>query len=174
MPNHALHLSALTTMLRPAAEASSVPATGLPNHGRLGSIVDRQLAACRRNGTTLVVLAISLYGLEAVRQRYGDAVGKQVLHAAWTRLRSRLRASDLVVHVGNDEFGAVLLNAGGPAALVVDPRVAKALCEPYGIGALEVVISVRTGVAVYPQAGSTGEALAGAAAQARATQGDPT
>jgi diguanylate cyclase (GGDEF)-like protein len=139
----------------------------LPNRAPLGPTVDRQLGACRRNGKSLAVLSISLDSLEAVKQRYGHAVQNQVLHAAWKRLRSRLRASDLAVRVGSDEFGAILLEAAGPAAAVVDARLTDLLSEPYRIGALEIGISVCTGVAVYPQAGSTGEALAGAATHAR-------
>jgi len=166
MPDHAFQLSAPTAMLRPPAEARPAPSTGLPHRAPLGPTVDRQLGACRRNGTSLAVLSISLDSLETVKQRYGHAVQNQVLHAAWNRLRSRLRASDLAVCVGSDEFGAILLDAAGPTAAVVDARVTGVLCEPYRIGALEIGISVRTGVAVYPQAGSTGEALAKACRQA--------
>ena len=123
------------------------------------------LLPCRRNGTSLVVLSIGFDGFESVAQRYGSAVESQVLHAAWNRLKNHLRASDQAERVGEREFGAVLLNAGGLAAAIVDARLSDTLSRPYGIGAHEIVISARIGVAIYPFAGITGDALAAAAAQ---------
>jgi diguanylate cyclase (GGDEF)-like protein len=160
MPDHAFQVSASTVAPRAGAEASAVPVAALPNRALLGPIVDRQLAVCRRNGASLVVLSI---GFESLAQRYGSAVETQVLHAAWNRLKNHLRGSDIAVRVGGHEFGAVLLNAAEPTAVIVDARLSAVLSQPYGIGALEVVLSARMGAAVYPQAGSTGEALAVAA-----------
>lgn len=151
--------------------ASTVPESRLPNPEPLGPAIERQLAACRRNGTMLAVLSISLHGLDAVRQCHGEAVEEQVRQAAWARLRGRLRGSDRVVRVGPDEFGAVLLNAGRLAAGIVEARVAGALSDAYGIDELEIVISIRVGAAVFPHAGSTGEKLADAAALARRDAG---
>jgi diguanylate cyclase (GGDEF)-like protein len=165
MPDQAFQLSAPNVPLRASAKASAVPAPGLPNHTPLGPITDRELAACRRNGTSLAVLAIGLSGLESVAHCHGRAVENQLLHAVWQRLRNHLRGSDVAVHVGDREFGAILLNATGSTAALVDARLSEALSQPYGIGELEIVISARIGVAVYPQAGTTGEALAAAAAQ---------
>jgi len=167
MTNHTLPVSA---PLRFSAKASAVPATGLPDGTPLGPVVDRELAACRRSGTPLVVLSIELAGLESVAQRHGQAVEHQVLQAAWNRIRNHLRASDRAVRVGGAEFGAVLPDAAGLAAAIVDARLSSALSQPYGIGALQIVISARTGVAVYPQTAATGEALVVAATQARVSR----
>lgn len=167
MPDPAFQPLAVLALPKPAAKARAVPATSLPEHAPFGPIVDRQLAACRRNGTTLVVLSIGLAGLEAVRECHGHAVESQLLQAIWNRLVTRLRGSDIAVRAGGAEFGAILLNAGAAIAALVDARLSEELCEPYGIGAREIVISVRTGVAVYPQAGNTGEALVQAAIRAR-------
>jgi diguanylate cyclase (GGDEF)-like protein len=165
MPDHAFQVSASTVAPRVGAEASAVPTAALPNRALLGPIVDRQLAACRRNGTSLVVLSIGFDGFESAAQRYGSAVETQVLHAAWNRLTNHLRGSDLAVRVGHREFGAVLINAGGLAAAIVDARLSDTLSRPYGIGAHEIVISTCIGVAIYPFAGITGDALVAAAAQ---------
>lgn len=169
MSDHACSFSA--TMPRHWSGASAVPASGLPCPEPLGPAIERQLAACRRNGSMLAVLSISLHGLDAVRHCHGETVEQQLRQAAWARLRSRLRGSDLTLRVGLDEFGAVLLNAGRLAAGIVEARMAGALCEPYGIGELELVISIRVGAAVYPHAGSGGEALADAATSARGAAG---
>ena len=157
----------------PADDAKAVPAFVLPACTSLGAVVDRELPACRRSGSSLVVLSIGLAGLETVVQQHGAAVEEELLQAAWSRLRRHLRAADLAVRVERSEFGAVLLNAAWPATAIVDARLSKALSRPYGLGVLEVALSVRTGAAIYPRAGATGEALAMAARQARAFKNSP-
>jgi diguanylate cyclase (GGDEF)-like protein len=167
MSDHAFPVHAPTMVLRSAGKASVVPATGLPACAPLGPVIDRELAMCRRNGSSLVVMSIGLDHFESVGQRHGDEVATQVLQALWNRFRNHLRGSDLAVRVGPSEFGAVLVNAGWPAAAIVDARLSDALTQPYGIGPLEIVVSARTGAAVYPRAGSSGDALLNAAIQAR-------
>jgi len=165
MPDQAFQLSTPSAPLRSSAKASAVPATSLPDHAPLGPSIDRELAACRRSGTPLAVVAIGIDGIESVGRQHGHDVEHQLLHAVWSRFKNHLRATDLGVRVGGHEFGAVLLNAIGMTAAIVDARLSDVLSQPYGIGALEITLSARTGVAVYPQAGSTGEALAAAALQ---------
>lgn len=154
-------------MFRPFVTASGGLAANLPNATRLGPTIDRQLAACRRNGTTLAVLSIALGGVEIVKARHGQATQDRVLDAAWNRLRSLLRTSDLAMHTAADEFEVVLLNAGQAAAAIVSARVIDALSAPYELHTPALTVSVRTGAAVYPPAGSTGAALLRCARQAR-------
>jgi len=170
MPDHAFQVSTLTVAPRTSSDAGSMPAAGLPKCEALGPIVDRQLAACRRNGTSLALVVISLDGLDAIEPHYRHAVENQVLYAAWNRLKGRLRATDLPVRVGPNEFAAVLLDVAEQTTAIIDARLTDALSQPYGIGALEIVMSARSGSAAYPQAGATGEALAAAARQALAAK----
>jgi diguanylate cyclase (GGDEF)-like protein len=170
MPDHAFQVSALTVAPRTSADAGSLPAAGLPKCEALGPIVDRQLAVCRRNGTPLAVIVIRLDGIESIEPQYRHAVENQLLYAAWNRVRGRLRATDLSVRIGAAEFGVILPDAAGPTAAIVDARLIDALSQPYGFGALDIVISARAGVAVYPQSGTTGEALANTAHQVMLTR----
>jgi predicted signal transduction protein with EAL and GGDEF domain len=168
MPEHAHPASAVSQLLRSHPSDGLASAAQRPVRMPLGPIVDRELAACRRSGTSLVLLCIGIVDLHAVGQRHGDEVEQQLRHAVWSRLKHQLRGTDLAVCVADDEFGAILPNAAWPAAAIVDARVCRALTQPYGIGTLEIAIAVRTGVAVFPRAGTTGEALVAAAEQARA------
>jgi diguanylate cyclase (GGDEF)-like protein len=170
MPDHAFQVSTPTVAPRTTAEAGLAPSAALPKCEPLGPIIDRQLAACRRNGTSLAVISIGLDGVEAIEPRYRHALENQVLYAAWNRLRGHLRATDLSVRFGTAEFAAILVDAAGPTAGLVETRLIDSLSQPYGIGALEVVISARTGIGVYPQSGTTGEAIANAAHQAMLTR----
>lgn len=139
----------------------------LPKRVDWVAVVDRQLSSCRRFGTSMAVLSIGIDGLDDIQQRYGQDVRERLLQLIWARLRSRLRSTDQVALVGEQEFGALVLDISGGAAVAVHARVADALCAPYRLGALVLAVPVGTGAAFYPQAGSTGEALAHMARQAR-------
>ena len=167
MPDHAFQVSTPTVALRTSAEAGSTPTGGLPRCEALGPIVDRQLAACRRNGTPLAVIAIRLEGLESIEPQYRHAIENQLLYAAWNRLRGHLRATDLCGAHRPRRVRRHPSRCGGAAARDRPGEVIDSLSQLYGIGALEVVISARAGAAVYPQAGTTGEAVASAARQLR-------
>jgi len=163
MTDHVIQLNAAQVPLRHSTLADGVSPDGLPPTTPFGPVIDRHLPACRRSGAPLVVLAIVIEGLEAAAQEHGEAVANQLRGAVWSRLKRRLRASDLIVCVGTAEFGAILLNVGAPVAAIVDARLSTALAQTYGIGGLEIALSARIGAAVFPQAGSTGVALAAAA-----------
>jgi diguanylate cyclase len=156
----------LSLMERDLGRAPAV--ADAPDHDPFGRMVDRQLAACRRYGASLAVLSISLDGLRTVRERHGQDIEHRLLEAAWQRLRSRLRAGDVVVRVGAEAFGAILVNAAASGVPSVEARIFDELSAPYRIGSLVVEITACVGGAVYTQAGTTGEALVAAAQQARA------
>ena len=167
MPDHAFQVSTPTVAPRTSAEAGPVMTGGLPRCEALGPIVDRQLAACRRNGTSLTVIVLRLDGIESIEPQYRHAIENQLLYAVWNRLRGHLRATDLSARIGSHEFAAILPDSASAAAAIVQSRLIQSLSQRYGIGALEVVLCAHAGAAVFPQAGTTGEALASAARQAR-------
>lgn len=139
----------------------------LPGISSLAPLVERQLGECRRSGTTLAVLSIRLEGVDTLRQRCGDALAERVLQAAWARLKHCIRASDLAVREEQTDFGVLLPGAGESTAAAVRARAVGALSAPYWVGARVDDIAARSGAAVYPDAGETGEALLLAACHAR-------
>jgi len=150
-----------------SSHAHPMPHMPLPGISSLGPFVERQLGECRRSGTTLAVLSIRLEGFEIARRRYGDAVAERVLQAAWARLKHCIRASDLAVREEHTEFGVLLPGVSESVATMVQMRAINALSMPYWVGVRVDDVSARSGAAVYPDAGDTGEALLLAACQAR-------
>ena len=163
MPDRAFQVNAPNEAPRDSAKAAGEPGAELPYRTPFAPVVDRQLAGSRRNATPLTVVSVSLDGVDSIRERYGERIESQLLQAAWNRLKSHLRASDLSVRVGNAEFGAILPDAGKTTAAIVEQRIADALERPYGIETLAIALAVRVGVAVYPGDGATGESLVNAA-----------
>lgn len=119
----------------------------------LGALVDRQLAACRRNSTQLAVLVLHIE----------DAVPPALFHAMSERLRGHLRATDLIFQIGEQAFGVVLLGIGRSHVSNVQRRLLRALDGAYGVGDELGNASVRIGVAAHPQPGISGAELVRAA-----------
>ena len=173
MPESAFPSAAPTGTSRALSMAGSIAGAGMPMTSAFVPVVDRQLAACRRNGTSIVVVSVALEGIETIAMRHGRAIADQLLQSAWHRFRSRLRGSDVTLHLEGAEFGAVLLNAAASAAVSVEARLPAALSELYSVETLEIGIAARVGLAIYPQGGTSGGALVRAAVRAREANTPP-
>lgn len=166
MPDRAFQVNAPNEAPRDSAKEDALSPAELPNRTPIHPVVERQLANARRSATPLTVVTVALDGVDSIRERYGVRIESRLLQAAWNRLKSHLRATDLSVRTGNAEFGAVLPEAGKVTAALVQTRILDALARPYGIETLAIAVAVRVGIAVYPDDGTTGEALVQAAAAA--------
>jgi diguanylate cyclase (GGDEF)-like protein len=82
--------------------------TGLPNR-RLGEErLASEVARSERHGHPLSVLLLDLNRFKSINDRYGHAAGDSVLKAFAKRLNRVIRASDLAVRLGGDEFLVIL------------------------------------------------------------------
>jgi diguanylate cyclase (GGDEF)-like protein len=133
--------------------------TGLANRALFNEIVDQQLALCHRTGTGLAVLYIDLDGFKAANDAYGHAAGDGILREVAARLKHRIRGSDVAARLGGDEFAIVLVDSSIEAAAMLAGELNASLLMPYRIGPLTIEISASIGVAGYPHAGTTSEAL---------------
>jgi diguanylate cyclase (GGDEF)-like protein len=127
------------------------PLTGLPNRRALAAGLAAALARARRHGKRLGVLFIDVDRFKAINDRHGHAAGDQVLREIASRLRTCLRASDLVARLAGDEFVAVVEDLESMRAVdVVVGKIHGILARPIVLGTATVVTSVTIGVAVGP------------------------
>jgi diguanylate cyclase (GGDEF)-like protein/PAS domain S-box-containing protein len=78
--------------------------TGLPNRLLFKDRLTVALSHAQRNGSRLAVLFLDLDRFKTVNDTYGYAAGDRLLVDVHHRLRSELRASDLVFRWGGEEF----------------------------------------------------------------------
>jgi diguanylate cyclase (GGDEF)-like protein len=83
--------------------------TGLPNRVLLFDRAEQMLARARRAHAPAAALYVDIDGFKQVNDRYGHAVGDELLRVVALRLRDAVRESDTVGRLGGDEF-AVLVN----------------------------------------------------------------
>ncbi len=121
------------------------PLTGLLNRRGFDDRAAIALAAARRRGAALSLVAVDADHFKRVNDTHGHDVGDQVLCALGEVLRRRLREVDIVARVGGEEFVALLPDTDGDGAC----HVAAALVERIAALPMPVVgrVTVSCGVA---------------------------
>lgn len=78
--------------------------TGLPNARSLFVHLSRELARCRRTGTSLAVMVCDLDNFKQINDLYGHLEGDNLLKDFAGHLREICRGYDYVARMGGDEF----------------------------------------------------------------------
>lgn len=140
------------------------PLTGLPNRVLFQQQLQASLSRASRKHEPLAVLYIDLDHFKPINDRHGHEAGDRVLQAVAARIRASVRDYDTPARLGGDEF-AVVLNSleRGQEAETVARRLEVALTQPVDIGGTLVPIGCSVGIAVFPEAGATHDALLQAA-----------
>lgn len=134
--------------------------TGLPNRTRLTEYLQTSLAAATADGRTLAVMFLDLDRFKIVNDTLGHDAGDQLLCEVARRLKHCVREGDIVSRLGGDEFVVVTWSVGQRAAVQqLATRLLKAIQEPFCIGDSEFFTSASIGITLFPDHGSTCEAL---------------
>jgi diguanylate cyclase (GGDEF)-like protein len=133
--------------------------TGLYNARHLYRSLEAEVARARRFGRTVSLLFLDLDRFKAVNDRHGHQVGSAVLKEVGEVLRHQLRAMDVPVRYGGDEFVVLLPEVTAPRAVGRWPR--RAIETTFQCRARpRRSITASFGVATYPDDGATPEAPA--------------
>lgn len=135
-------------------------ATGLPNHAQLMEHMTHLLALREREPAAMALLALRIDGLAATEARLGAESANVLRRKVAVRLRSGLRASDVVASVGVDSFAVLLAWIDSPAdGPRVAAKLAQSLQRPFTVAGQDVAVAVSVGVAQYPEDGKEADAL---------------
>ena len=125
--------------------------TGLPNHAQLMEHMTHLLALREREPAPMALLALRVEGLAAAEAKLGVEAANVLRRKIAVRLRSGLRASDVVAAIGADRF-AVLLAwiEGADDGDRVLAKLSQSLQRPLSVAGQDLVVAVGAGVARYP------------------------
>jgi diguanylate cyclase (GGDEF)-like protein len=147
--------------------AISDPLTGLHNRRAFQVRLGEELARVHRSGGPLALLMLDLDRFKALNDRYGHPAGDAALHTVAAVLKQELRTVDLPARLGGEEFGVLLPDSDGQAALMAAERLRTAIAScPIVYQAATLAITASIGVAWYPGHADTSEGLLRAADQA--------
>lgn len=86
--------------------------TGIANRRYFYVLAERELLRVRRNAAAVALLWIDIDHFKQINDRYGHAVGDEVLVFFADVLRRNSREGDLVARIGGEEFAAMALDTG--------------------------------------------------------------
>jgi diguanylate cyclase (GGDEF)-like protein len=123
-------------------EATVDDLTGLLNRRGWRTAADRELARAAREGTPVSMLLLDLDCLKEINDSRGHDEGDRVLVETADRMRSALRAGDVLARLGGDEFGALLMDTSDAVALAAVERLERMTPE---LGSFSAGIAVWNG-----------------------------
>lgn len=113
--------------------------------------LEEEMERARRYGEALSVLMLDLDHFKNVNDRYGHAVGDQVLEEFANRVRGATRRHDVFIRHGGEEFFLIMPNTDEQMALNVAERVlAQTRDDAFDVeGAPPIAQTVSGGVATW-------------------------
>ena len=133
--------------------------TGLPNARSLFMQLDRELARCKRDNTSLTVMVSDMDGFKQINDRFGHLEGNRVLRLFAQALKDTCREYDYVARMGGDEF-VVIAPGLTPDASSKKTEQMRALARHAGSEVCgEDILSLSVGRAVFPADGKDAEQL---------------
>ncbi len=135
--------------------------TGLPNRAFFLARLDELNNQLKDGGPTFSILMLDLDRFKNVNDSLGHGAGDALLRLVAQRLKSAVRANDVLARLGGDEFA--ILQEGCEDQRVCSTelagRIAKLVAEPFLLPGHRVEIGTSIGIAIAPDHGRDQEQL---------------
>ncbi|MCP4596609.1 GGDEF domain-containing protein [Neptuniibacter sp.] len=131
------------------------PLTNLPNRRLLIDRLEQSIKQShRKSGYCGMVMFIDLDGFKPINDRFGHAVGDQLLITIAQRMSETVREGDTVARLGGDEFIVSLVDVDlSEVESVMPDRVLEMINQPVELEGEIVKVSASIGISLYPQMG---------------------
>jgi two-component system cell cycle response regulator len=136
--------------------------------------LDRALQDARGRGSPFSLLFFDLDRFKGINDRYGHAVGDEVLRRFASEVRSTIRKHDVFVRRGGEEFVLLLPDTDAGAAFAMAERIrSRVRATAIDVGGTLVHVTTSVGVATWngEESGATLEHRADAAVYAAKASG---
>lgn len=135
-------------------------ATGLPHEAQLVEHMTQLIALREREPAPMVLLALRIEGYAQAAARLGGEAGNVLRRKVAVRLRSGLRAGDVVAAIGPETFGVLLghLEAKSDGERVA-AKLVRSLQQPIVVAGQPCAVAASVGMAIVPDHGKDPAAL---------------
>lgn len=126
--------------------------TGLGNVPLFDEHLRHALEVAKRGKEKVGLLMIGLDGMEPVQEDYGDEVSDALLKQVGERIASKVRSTDVVSRLSNDQFGTILVKVASPSVVDTISGTLKGVIsdKPYNINGYALKIGATIGASTYP------------------------
>lgn len=145
-----IHLTLTRYQRRLEEMASTDELTGLLNRHAFNILIDKIMAEYRREPRPLSMLVVDIDLFKPVNDRYGHLVGDSVLQEVTRILKNGLRASDLAIRWGGEEFLLVLKSCDRDEACRIAEKLRQAVAaQPIRAHGKEICVTLSIGVSQF-------------------------
>ena len=125
--------------------------TNLPNRALFYNSLTNSISKAKRNGTKVALMFIDLDNFKNINDTLGHDYGDILLKEVAEKLKSVLRAEDVVSRLGGDEFTVVLDDITDTAyPSVVAQKIIDALAKPIKLKDEMGYIGSSIGITIFP------------------------
>ncbi|MEA3193188.1 MAG: hypothetical protein QOD26_1521 [Betaproteobacteria bacterium] len=144
--------------------------TDLPNRSLFTDRLGQALSAARREKRFAAAVFLDVERFRMVNETFGRKAGDELLQQVAQRLVRGARDEDTVARIGADHFAVAVAPFDQPGETMhrVIEQLEQAMLPPFPIDGVELRVSFKAGVAVFPTDGATPEILCGNAETALA------
>ncbi|MEO5363671.1 MAG: GGDEF domain-containing protein [Magnetococcus sp. DMHC-8] len=129
--------------------AHNVP--GFVSYIDLVALVEKEMTRAKRLWQALSFAIIDIDHFDALRAQFGAVIGEDLLTALGNTIKGVLRRQDVVGRFGDDQFGLLLYETDGQAAVRVLDKVRRSFLNLWGrVEHPEIVATFSCGIACYP------------------------
>ncbi|MDP2367828.1 EAL domain-containing protein [Rhodoferax sp.] len=129
--------------------------TGLPNETQFTELLTAEIDRGKQQSRPFAVLQTNIERLSEINDALGFSHGDEMLRQFGARLSAAVPASAIVARLRGDEFAILLPDSDRPAAIGMVRSLEQALAEPFPIADIPLDVLAKTGVALFPEHGST-------------------
>jgi diguanylate cyclase len=135
--------------------------TGLANRTFLGERLSIHAAAAARRDGRFALATVMLERFEGFRESLGKSTGDELMRKIAGRLAETVGSSDLVAHLGSDQFAVIIPDLQSDYGLqnTMDRWWREWLGPTFRVDDQELTISAKAGLALYPADGADADTL---------------
>lgn len=128
--------------------------TGLANRKQLDESFELALSYAKRNQHQIAIMFIDLDDFKEINDDLGHDIGDRLLIEIGSRLKSTIRATDILTRLGGDEFIIILTELPDAAQVVkIAKKILMTIARPIKIKLHKISITCSIGISIYPKDG---------------------
>ncbi|HHJ35193.1 MAG TPA: bifunctional diguanylate cyclase/phosphodiesterase [Gammaproteobacteria bacterium] len=129
--------------------------TGLPNRTLLYDRLSREISEVERNDSTIGILLINIDSFKDFNDALGHDRGDDLLNKIARRFEKGIRHNETLARLGGDEFIIILPDQDLLQVTHRAEQFISGLKNEFTVSQQNMVVNASTGVAIYPEHGTT-------------------
>ncbi|MBI4356419.1 MAG: EAL domain-containing protein [Gammaproteobacteria bacterium] len=124
--------------------------TGLANRNFFQERLGETLKLAHQNQSKISILVMDIDRFKEINDTLGYHTGDQLLKQLAQRLSYAFRHVNLIARMGGNEFALLLPNTSEQEVATIAEQVQEIFNKPFGVGGLALELTIRMGIALYP------------------------